>query len=194
MYMMMKKLFAMLLCLSMLVNCAALAETGKASMGVIDVNGAFDLKCALPEGYRLEVLYSDSVTCIATVKAEDPSKPTLQISVAFNEIYAGIDRLNDMDEDALKAVEDSFRAEESVDISYMETAYGTKLMVVKENLDGADYVDFYTVYKGYEVELILTHAQYDAETGMILDTPPITEAEIQMAVQFLSDMDFVPAQ
>ena len=54
-------------------------------------------------------------------------------------------------------------------------------------------MDFYTVYKGYEVELILTRAQYDAETGMILDTPPITDAEIQMAVQFLSDMDFVAA-
>ena len=80
-----------------------------------------------------------------------------------------------------------------MDISYMETAYGTKLMVVKELQDGPDYVDFYTVYKGYEVELILTRAQYDAETGMILDTPPITDAEIQMAVQFLSDMDFVGA-
>ena len=190
---MMKKFFAILLCLSMLMSCAALAETGKATMGVIDVNGTFELKCALPEGYRLEVLYSDSVTCIASVKPNDADKPTLMISVAFNEIYAGIDRLNDLDKDALKTVEDSFRAEESVDISYMETAYGTKLMVVKENLDGADYVDFYTVYKGYEVELILTHAQYDAETGMILDTPPITEAEIQMAVQFLSDMDFVGA-
>ena len=190
---MMKKFFAILLCLSMLMSCAALAETGKATMGVIDVNGTFELKCALPEGYRLEVLYSDSVTCIASVKPNDAGKPTLMISVAFNEIYAGIDRLNDLDKDALKTVEDSFRAEESVDISYMETAYGTKLMVVKENLDGADYVDFYTVYKGYEVELILTHAQYDAETGMILDTPPITEAEIQMAVQFLSDMDFVGA-
>ena len=190
---MMKKFLAILLCVSVLLGCAALAETGKATMGVIDVNGTFELKCALPEGYRLEVLYSDSVTCIASVKPNDAGKPTLMISVAFNEIYAGIDRLNDLDKDALKTVEDSFRAEESVDISYMETAYGTKLMVVKENLDGADYVDFYTVYKGYEVELILTHAQYDAETGMILDTPPITEAEIQMAVQFLSDMDFVGA-
>ena len=191
---MMKKLFAMLLCLSMLVNCAALAETAKVSMGVINVNGAFELKCALPEGYRLNVQYADPTVCIASVSSQDAAKPSLQISVAFNEIYAGIDRLNDMDEDALKAVEDSFRAEESVDISYMETAYGTKLMVVKENLDGADYVDFYTVYKGYEVELILTHAKYDAETGMIVDIPSITDAEIQMAVQFLSDMDFVPAQ
>ena len=190
---MMKKFFAILLCLSMLTSCAALAETGKASMGVIDVNGAFELKCALPDGYALEVMYSDFTTCIAMVKPEDPGKPTLLISVAFSEIYSEIERLNDMDEDALKRVEDSFREEESVDISYMETAYGTKLMVVKEVSDGADYVDFYTVYKGYEVELILTRAQYDAETGMILDTPPITDTEIQMAVQFLSDMDFVGA-
>ncbi len=56
----MKKMLAILLCLSMLLGCAAMAETEKDSLGVVNVNGAFELKCALPEGYSLEVLFSES--------------------------------------------------------------------------------------------------------------------------------------
>ena len=180
---MMKKFLAVLLCVSMLLGCAALAETEKASLGVVNVNGAFELKCALPEGYSLEVLFSETHFCIASVNPEDEAKPTLMISVAYNELYSDVERINDLDEESVKSIEDSFRVEDDVEITYMETAYGTRLMVVKEVSDGVDYLDFYTIYKGYEVELVLIHTT-DGETI------PITEAEIQMALQFLSDMDF----
>ena len=179
---MMKKFLAILLCVSMLLSCAALAETEKASLGVVNVNGAFELKCALPEGYSLEVLFSETHFCLASVNPEDELKPTLMISVAYNELYSDVERINDLNEETLKGIEDSFRDEDDVEITYMETAYGTRLMVVKEVSDGVDYLDFYTIYKGYEVELVLIHAN---------ESEPITEAEIQMAVKFLSDMDFV---
>ena len=179
---MMKKFLAILLCLSMLLGCAALAETEKASLGIVNVNGAFELKCALPEGYSLEVLFSETHFCLASVNPEDELKPTLMISVAYNELYSDVERINDLNEETLKGIEDSFRDEDDVEITYMETAYGTRLMVVKEVSDGVDYLDFYTIYKGYEVELVLIHAN---------ESEPITEAEIQMAVKFLSDMDFV---
>ncbi|MBR3105824.1 MAG: hypothetical protein IKH30_01415 [Clostridia bacterium] len=179
---MMKKFLAVLLCVSMLLGCAALAETEKASLGVVNVNGAFELKCALPEGYSLEVLFSETHFCIASVNPEDEAKPTLMISVAYNELYSDVERINDLDEESVKSIEDSFRVEDDVEITYMETAYGTRLMVVKEVSDGVDYLDFYTIYKGYEVELVLIHANAGE---------PITEAEIQIAVKFLSDMDFV---
>lgn len=179
---MMKKMLAILLCVSMLLACAALAETEKASLGVVNVNGAFELKCALPEGYSLEVLFSETHFCLASVNPEDELKPTLMISIAYNELYSDVERINDLDEETLKRIEDSFRDEDDVEINYMETAYGTRLMVVKEVSDGVDYLDFYTIYKGYEVELVLIHAN---------EGEPITEAEIQMAVKFLSDMDFV---
>ena len=180
----MKKMLAILLCVSMLLGCAALAETEKASLGVVNVNGAFELKCALPEGYTLEVLHSETHFCLASVNPEDETKPTLMISVAHNELYFDVERINDLDEETLKKIESSFRDEDDVEITYMETAYGTRLMVVKEVSDGVDYLDFYTIYKGYEVELVLIHAN---EGGPL----PITEAEIEMAVKFLSDMDFV---
>ena len=179
---MMKKFLAILLCVSMLLGCAALAETEKASLGVVNVNGAFELKCALPEGYSLEVLFSETHFCLASVNPEDETKPTLMISVAYNELYSDVERINDLDEETLKRIEDSFRDEDDVEITSMETAYGTRRMVVKEVSDSVDYLDFYTIYKGYEVELVLIHAN---------EGEPITEAEIQMAVKFLSDMDFV---
>ncbi len=106
------------------------------------------------------------------------------ISVAYNELYSDVERINDLDAETLQEIEASFREEDDVEINYMETAYGTRLMVVKEVSDGVDYLDFYTIYKGYEVELVLIH---DNEGESI----PITKTEIQMAVKFLSDMDFV---
>ena len=87
----------------------------------------------------------------------------------------------------LAFVEDTFREEEGVEISYMKTAHGTKLMVVKEVTDGIDYVDFYTIYNGYEIEFVLTQSL--ANLG-----EPLTDEQIQMAVQFLSDLDFVAAE
>ena len=180
---MMKKFFAILLCVSMLAGCTALAETEKTSLGVVDVNGAFELKCALPEGYSVEVLFNETQYCLASVNPKDAAKPTLMISVAYNELYSNVEQINDLDEETLKNIENSFREEDDVEINYMETAYGTRLMVVKEVSDGVDYLDFYTICKGYEVELVLIHTT-DGETI------PITDEEIQMAIQFLSDMDF----
>ena len=184
---MMKKFIAILLCLFLLLVCGALAETEKTSLGVVNVNGAFELKCALPEGYSVEVLFNETHYCLASVNPEDETKPTLMVSVAYNELYSDVERINDLDEETLGRVEASFREEDDVEITYMETAYGTRLMVVKEVSDGVDYLDFYTIYKGYEVELVLIHLN----EGEAL---PITDAEIQMAVQFLSELDFVPAQ
>ena len=80
-------------------------------------------------------------------------------------------------------IEESFRAEDNVEITYTETAYGTKLMMVKEVADGVEYVDFFTVYKGYSIEFVLLK---DSAEGL-------TDHEIEMAVKFLSDMEFVPA-
>ena len=54
-------------------------------------------------------------------------------------------------------------------------------------------MDFYTICKGYEIELIITHVMAgdsDEEEAAVI---PVSEEEIKMAVQFLSDLDFIPA-
>ena len=184
----MKKVFAMMLCLAMLFCAAAVAETAeKTQLGEISVNGAFKLQGKLPEGYSYQTIDLNNGNFFAMIQYEDYTKPVMSLSVAYNELATGVERLNDVDEEGLARIEETFRTEDSVEISYRETAYGTKLMMVKEVLDGVDYVDFYTLYKGYEVEFVLLPA-VDAGDGTL------SEEEIQTAIDFLSDLDFVPAE
>ena len=184
----MKKALAILLCLALTLGfAAATAETAdKETIGTISMNGAFELRGVLPEGYQLTPITEEPGHYLASLSADD-SKPVMLISIAYEELMSEVDRLNDLDENALAQIEATFKAEDGVEVTYMETALGTKLMVVKEIVDGVDYVDFYTIYKGYEIEFVLTQTQ--ANAGQ-----PITDAQIETAVKFLSDLDFVPEE
>ena len=178
----MKKTLAILLCLALLLCCAAAAaETAeKTYLATVDMNGAFQLQCALPEGYEINEIESTDATYIAQFIA-DGDRPLLALSIAYNELYSDVPRMNDLDEEALAMIEYHFREEDDVDISYTETAYGTKLMVIKETEGTVNYVDFYSVYLGYEIEIVVI-AQNEAG---------LTDEQIQMAVDFLSELDFV---
>ncbi len=180
----MKKMLAVLACLAMMLTCcAALAETDtRVSMGSIDVNGAFELVCTLPDGYTYTALVNESGRLMGTVTSEAEGAPAMMISIAFDEMVADVARLNDMDEERLAAIEATYTEEDQVEISYTETSHGTKLMVIREALEGTDFVSFYTVYAGYSVEFVLV----PAEEGGVL-----TDEQIQLAVTFLSDVDFV---
>lgn len=180
----MKKTLAILLCLAMLLSCAAVAETAdKTYLATVDMKGAFQLQCALPEGYEIEEIESNESTYIAMLKA-DETRPVLTLSIAYNELYSDVFRMNDLDAETLAQIETSFQTEDNVDISYTETAYGTKLMLIKEVEGPVNYVDFYSVYLGYEVEIVVV-AQ---------DENGLTDGQIQMAVDFLSELDFVEAE
>ena len=186
----MKKLFAVALCLAMLLSCAAMAEnTDKAQMGTLNVKGAFTLQCALPEGYMLVPIYAEdnAYRGLITPVDEASDKPIMMLSIAYDDLMDEIDRMNDLDDEALAKIEATFTDEDDVEISYMETTYGTKVMVIKEIADGIDYVDFYSIYKGYGIEFVLTQAQVNAGVA-------ITDEQIQMAMSFLSELDFVPAE
>ena len=116
----------------------------------------------------------------AVIESDDQTKPVMQLRVAFNELIADVERLNDLSDDQLKVLEATFLEEEGVKISYNSTAYGTKLLVAElEN----EYVVFYTIYKGFEVEFQLTPG-----------TEPLNDSQIDMVISFLSDMDFVSAE
>jgi len=185
----MKKITAIVLCLAMLLGCcAAMAEAVEKQS--LTVNGKFTAKWNLPEGYTVESVESgaDGYMILAMVPTEENTgKPMLLVSIAPEELLSDVQRLNDLDDEALAQIEATFREEDEVEISYMETAYGTKLMVVKETHDGIDYVDFYTIYLGYEIEVVMTQTEAMAGT-------PITDEQIATVVQFLSDLEFVPEE
>lgn len=187
----MKKSIAMLMCLALLLGCvAAAAETAPEYTGELTVSDMFTVKWIAPEIYSVSEIQSNAggFMLLALLPDDDHAdEPMMMVSIAPDELLYEVERLNDLDEAALAQIEATFREEDEVDISYMETAYGTKLMVVKETRGGIDYVDFYTIYKGYEIELVLTQTELKAGT-------PITEEQIATVIQFLSDMEFAPVQ
>ena len=162
-------------------------DNGKTNLGVIDINGAFSLQCALPDGYSIRPVKSARDQMVAIVSAEEPLKPVLQLSVAFDETYASVDRMNDLSDGEFAALEETFTADDpTVEITYSDTGLGTRLMISRTTDGDFDYLDFLSIYKGYFVECVMVASRQDEDKHL-------TEAEVQMCIDFLTEMDFVPA-
>ena len=159
----------------------------KEQMGKLNVNGEFSLQCQLPEGYTMQLINTMGSKINAYISSEDKEKPILQLSIAFNELYADVDRMNDLGEEDLKVLEATFTDMNEVEISYQETAYGTKLLIAKEVGDDTDFVDILSVYKGYSIEFVMTpNPEAKAQA--------LTDEQIGMCIDFLSELDFVEAK
>ena len=82
------------------------------------------------------------------------------LSIAFDEAYADVERLNDMDDEGLALLEQTFiDSDPEVEITYGETGYGTRVLVAKHDTEGEDYIDFFSIYRGYCVEFVLLPAK-----------------------------------
>ena len=140
----MKKMIAILLAMILLLSIGCVsAEDGKTQLGVLNVNGAFEIRCKIPDGYALNIDEATTTQIIARIESNDEAKPVMKLTVAFDELMSEVERLNDIDENSLKAIEATFLEEDDVSISYRYTSYGTTLLVAElEN----QYVDFYTIY------------------------------------------------
>ena len=91
-----------------------------------------------------------------------------------------MERFNDVDEETVQAIRDSFLMMDDVVFEDLETAYGTRLLKVTQS--DKTFVDIYTIYKGYELEFLLSAEE------------EVQDTDIQMLVDFISDMDFVAAE
>ena len=190
----MKKIIALMLGLTLLLGCAALAEdAGKETLGTLNVNGAFQIKGQIPEGYRLSILDADNTNIHALISSEAADKPQMTLSIAFNDLFTGEDgtamRLNDVDAEGIEAIKASF-LEQIPDAAFedAETALGTRLLVVKGHVDeNSSVVVFYSVYASYEIELV-------AVMGMNAGDVDLTEDQVQTIIDFLTNLDFVPTQ
>ena len=187
----MKKIIAIMISLALLLGCAgAFAEAEpavKEVIGTITVNGAFTLQCALPEGYKVQPLHLNADQLIAIITSENPEKPVMTLSVAYDETYSDVDRLNDLSDEELAALEETFTVmDPTIELSYGETGYGTRLLIAKQLDDFIDYVDFMTIYKGYFLEFVVTASE-------AAESKNLTEEEYQMCVDFLTELDFIPA-
>lgn len=182
----MKKIIALALALMMLFCAAAVAETAeKTELGKLNVKGKFIIKTAeLPEGYKIVENKEDEFGIYTLIDA--PDKAALILSITFDDHFGEVERLNDLDEDSMAWLKQTFTDEfENVEFETKETAYGTKLLVVRIRFDDGTMMGcVYTIYKGYQLEI-----------DIIPDgTDIVTEENVQAVVQYLSDMDFVPVE
>ncbi len=169
------------------VVSAPAAGNGTESLGKLTVNGEFELSCKLPEGYHLQVVNRKGSSIVASVLSEDMTRPQLYLSVAYDESYADVERMNDMSDKELAVLEQSFKDINNVEISYRQTGYGTKLLVARETGNDTDFVDILAIYKGYFVEFNMTPNEKAADQTL-------TEEQIRMCIDFLTNVDFTPIQ
>lgn len=156
------------------------------TLGRLNVNGEFELECTIPAGYQLQVVALRGESIIASVTSEDITKPQMYLSIAYDELYGEVDRMNDLSDEDLAIIEETYTSEypEAI-IDYRETGYGTKLLVVKQLSGEEVFVNFLSIYKGYLVEFTLTPNPNIANKAL-------TDDEIQMCIDFLTNVNFKP--
>ena len=175
----MKRITALALSLIMILCavCVLAEESGKTKIGTLKVGEAFSIQSKMPEGYTYMPVTATELNLVGILSAGE-GKPSVTVSIAYTEEYAETERFNDVDEVIVEEIRDSFReADEEVTFEDLETAYGTRLLKVT----GDGFVDIYTIYKSYELEFVMTSAA-------------LTDADVQMLVNFISDMDFVTVE
>ena len=185
----MKKIIAVILSLVMLAGMtSALAEASeKTTIGTVSINGAFTLQCGLPEGYHPIPLSVTQDQVTAVVRSDDPTAPVMQLSVAYDEKYYDVDRMNDLTPEELIQLEETYIEEDpEVEITYGETGYGTQLLIARHETEEMDYIAFFSIYKGYCVEFVLVPAEEAEDKNL-------TEDQLRLCVDFLTDLDFIPA-
>ena len=182
----MKRLIALLLCALLLAGASALAD--KTAIGTLSINGVFTLQCGLPEGYSVTTLTDDGNQVIAALVSEDPLAPVMMLSVAFDETYADVDRMNDLTEEDFAILESTFTAmDPTVEITYGDTGLGTRLLIAHQSINDMQYIEFLSIYKGYFVEF----AMIPSESA---EDKTLSPEQLQLCIDFLTDLDFIPGE
>lgn len=162
------------------------SEDEAAKIGTLNVNGEFQVNCKTPEGYRIQTISSQSTKIIAALTSDGPRDPQMMLTIAFSEMYSGIERMNDMSDEEIQTLKESYTELNEVEFTEGETALGTKILIAREVGEDEDFASVITVYKGYAIELVIAPNPAAAEQSL-------TDAQIQTGIDFLSAMEFVPA-
>ena len=155
-------------------------------LGTLTVNGAFDLTCRLPADYELQVVNINGDKIVASVLSADMTKPQMYLSIAYDDMYGEVERMNDLSDEELAVLEATFSDMDNADITYGKTGHGTKLLIARQSGE-AESVDILAIYKGYFIEFIMTPNPKAARQTL-------TNEQIGMCIDFLTDLDFNPVQ
>ncbi|MBR3335058.1 MAG: hypothetical protein IKG23_12280 [Clostridia bacterium] len=173
----MKKIIALLCALLLLsVSCASAAGT------VVEFHDKLLLNGTLPDGYSYTQISLDDSTLFGEVTSGNSAGAHLEICISLsdNSSYIVAESPKDLSADELNLIKHPFEEESNVTFDQLTTASGDNLLVVRET--GGQFLDFYTVCLGYEIELTLFPAE----------GTPLTEEQINRCLEFLRTLDVVP--
>ena len=175
----MKKILSLLCALLLLtVSCASAAGT------VVEFHDKFLLNGTLPEGfsYTQDILEDNMLS--GNAASADPAAPHLEIyiNLANNASYNEAESYKDLGGEELDLIRQGFLEESNVTFDELVTASGDNLLVVREAT--GQFLGFYTVCLGYEIELTLFPA-----AGTLL-----TEDQISRCLEFIKTLDIVPVR
>ncbi len=170
----MKKIIALLCAVLLLSASCAFADT------VVEFRDRIQLNGSIPEGYHFSLIDQQDLMMSGQLVSGDPAAPSLEVYIAFNESYAAAESLKDLDQATLDGIKQDFSLEYDVTFEQYETASGDVMLLVREN--GGQFLDFYTVSHGHEIELTLFPAE-----GQTL-----TEAQISRCLELMRTLDITP--
>ncbi|MBO2516415.1 MAG: hypothetical protein CW338_03945 [Clostridiales bacterium] len=190
----MKKFFALLLAAVMLLSAAAFAEEDEVievtdyvatELGEEDILSFTILMDALPEGYEMVTYPVDGALYAGFMCEGNPVE--YLVSVAHDELLDNYTLvIADLSVEAYtNAIAYLGVADEFVnpEFSFTKTSHGTDVIIVNENGASTDSVELISVYEGYVITMIVM--KYEGE---------VTQEDVDIALQLLSDMWFVPAE
>ena len=184
----MKKIIALALSLMLLLGCvSALAEA--ADKQTITMLGAFTITTdKLPEGYKVNVFKNSEMEYEALITSPEAGKPDYILQMYFNDEWDGVNTLDDVSEEDMKAIKDDFYEVTELDdgdITFEDakTGEGTPLLIAKA-ADGS-FGAVYTIYKSHEIEVDFYHAE---EENLV------TEDEFNTVITFLTNVQFTPVE
>ena len=173
----MKRIIALLCALLLLtVSCASAAGT------VVEFHDNLLLNGNLPEGYTYSQVSLDDNTLMGNITSDDPAGASFEIciSLADNASYIAAESPKDLSEEELNLIKQLFLNESNVIFDTLVTASGDKLLVISES--SGQFLDFYTVFLGYEIELTLFPG----------DGKLLTEDQVNKCMEFIKSLDIVP--
>ena len=159
---------------------------GETWIGTLNVNGQFLIQGKMPEGYNLQLISTQSSRIIAALTTDDVQRPQMMLTIAFDEMYAGVERLNDLSEEEMASLKQTYMDMNTVTFSETATAAGTRLLIARETGKDEDFVSIFSLYKGYAIEFLLSPNPGAASQSL-------TDEQLQTAVDFLSNLEFIPA-
>ena len=180
----MKKIIALLLC-SLLLFACVLTFAESTDPAVLDISSRIQLKGNLPSGYNLSIISQSDLELEGIISSADSQAPVMHVYVSFNESYAGITTLNDLSSDTLERIKQTFTEEYTVSFDQFDTAAGARMLMTCEAVEQPDFLDFYTIFLGHEIEFTLVAGDGAADRTLSGD-------QISRCREFVKTLELIP--